>query len=557
MKYAAYNNSIKHCKIFLVLLFILACLNQYSFAADLDDLYKPLLKNNRFLYEAKAGYFKKNENGGYIGNYDSFDAEPHYCSFSNSIAFSPKPGWNLMLEFGEDFAPAYKQESYNASNTLSSIQEFDLDYMQDYNLYLRKRTDSKEVYVNILKKIQKSHWDWLTPPQPKFYFTDINTDYQKFQVGFRHITDSQPARDATGLSEVIRPILDSGQLSIEGEVEYSKGQAKRNSDYRSFNIFYNFYHRLEDKFTPSINVRYGLADTWEVESGIFYALPFKYRYEDRTFYADGTSLFRIGEYKLSNNFFMPLSSRYRVKENCEIMVSCDMRYAEQRLDRWQKQTDNSISTDPARQLRYFNMKPELKVTYLLDRDKQIKNDEFTCLTSPLLYQNQVLFEFLYQQDITRLRRGPNSGSQNIIDPENIFLYPVDYFVTNTEYAAFITGDSSNIAANISPQNCHLVKMSFRYGLTKAFDVGMGFGRRSSSRVDHTTLHSLKARSYKFKPYYFFDWFFDWRLSEDSMFSFWSHFVPEYETAVDVEGYTRELSSKSRYFECVAAWKHLF
>ncbi|MCK5494686.1 MAG: hypothetical protein KAJ14_16370 [Candidatus Omnitrophica bacterium] len=541
----------------LFFLFVLTCLNQHSFAAELNDLYKPLLKKDQVLYEGKVSYFKSNEGGGYIGSYDSFDAQPHLYSFENNLTFAPADGMNISLGFNEIPPSSYTRDSFNSSGVLAAMQKFDLDYMQDYKVGLRFRCEDGEAYFNVLKKIQKAHWDWQVPPAPKFYFTDIYTDFQNYSLGLRHVAKPQTDWWKTSLSRITRSLLNDKQINVEAQLEYTTAKAKRNSDYQTINRFYNYYHHLEDKFSPGINVQYGLSDDWEFASGIVYTMPFTYEYEDRVYYADGTSRFRIGEYKLDNNVFIPLSSRFRLESNFEIALSCDLSYIEQRLAHRQKETDNSVTINPERELTYFNAKPEIKLTYLTNEDKKVKDDEFSSLSKELLAKEQLLLEFLYQKDITCLSRSASNGAHNIIDPYNVFLYPLDYFMVTTEYATFFTGNSSNFATNIMPQNYHLFKLSLRYGLTDYLDMGMGIGYHSSSEVDHSTLHDFKKRSYKFKPYYSFDWFFDWRFSNNTLFSFDSHYVPEYKTSIDIEGYTREYESENRYFECTAALKILF
>jgi len=419
------------------------------------------------------------------------------------------------------------------------------------------RKEPIELYLNLLEKRQKSNWNWAIPPGPKIYFNYIRAHYEDFKIGLRYLSSAKERQNKTNLSKVKRALLEDNQLNIEPELEYQQGKLKRNSPYYSEGEYYNFYHILEPHFTPKITLRYGLYKNLELESGLSYTPPLKYKYEYRRFYSDSTSLFKTGTYELDTNFFVPFAFRYRAKDNFEVMLSSDFHYIDQRLDYWQKETDNTITTYPSRELTYYNTQPTIRLTYLYEGKKKIPEGEFSSLTKELLLKNQFLIEFQYQKDITHLRKNSTNGPQNIIDPYNVFLYPVDYFVVGTEYATFFTGNTSGFATNVIPQNYHLLEAAFIYGLTDSLNAGLKLGYRSNSSLHHMTLHDLKGRFYKFKAYYFLDFLFDWRLTENSLLSLRSRFVPEHKTTIDVEGIDREFKSENGYFEGSLALKILF
>ena len=169
---------------------------------------------------------------------------------------------------------------------------------------------------------------------------------------------------------------------------------------------------------------------------------------------------------------------------------------------------------------------------------------------------QWLAECRYIQDITHLSKEPDNRDQNIIDPYNVFLYPLDFFVSGSEYATFLIGNASSPAANIQPQNYLLFKANLTYGLTDNFNLGIGGGYRSNSSLQHFSLPDLRRHSLEFKPYYFIDSLCDWRLTKNSLLSVKAHVVPDYTTIDDRTGDPKEYESKNNYFDIVISLKFL-
>jgi hypothetical protein len=151
----------------------------------------------------------------------------------------------------------------------------------------------------------------------------------------------------------------------------------------------------------------------------------------------------------------------------------------------------------------------------------------------------------------------DDNPQNLIDPDNAFLYPLDYFVSGSEYATFFAGNTTNFAANVRPQNFQLVNVNFVYGLSDSVNFGLGYGFHSGSSLHHFTVFDMTSRFYRFKPYHFFDSLIDWRISKGSLLSFGAHFVPEYMTFMENSGYTKEFRSKTRYIDVSVSLKMLF
>jgi hypothetical protein len=203
------------------------------------------------------------------------------------------------------------------------------------------------------------------------------------------------------------------------------------------------------------------------------------------------------------------------------------------------------------------------VSYLYDNNRKIEPDEFSKVTKNLLAQGQCLVEVSYQQDVTSLHKNANCGTQNMIDPYNIFMYPLDAFVYGSEYSTFYTGNSSRSAANVLPQNFFFYLMGLKYGLTSRLNAGVRVGYRSSSRLHHFTLgtpnqvYDLKNRYYQFKPYYFFDVLSDWRLTRNSIISVAWHYVPEYDTLVRISGLAKEFKTRDEYGDLAVNLKVLF
>ena len=541
------------------LLFLIYCFN-FSYAADLDEVYGPLVKKGSVLYAGKVNFFVLDEEGTHgSSTEDKFEAAPCLPSFGNLLKFSPLDSLELALGLDQDFPAKYKRFTYNNSGGLASIQKYEIDYFMDFILGLRIRRGPTEAYLDISEKRQKTNWGYGDYPAPANYFSYIRAHYEDFKLGLRFLSEEKTPQEQSNLSKLSEALLSDNQMNLEAELGYKKGKLRRTTDYyHSAGLYiYNFYHVLKPHFIPKIAIRYGLNKDLEVGTGLFYTTPFKYEYEYKRYDPGGTSRLIFGAYKLKNNFYVPLSLRYRPRTNLEFMFSSDFNSITQKLDYREKNIADTVINYPPKKLIYYNTIPTLKVAFLCDDKKKIQEDEFSALTKDLLLKNQCLIEFLYKKDITHLRKGSSNGPQNIIDPYNVFLYPLDYFVAGSEYASFFTGNYSKTATNILPQNYYLCQVGFNYGVTDNLNAGFRFGYHSSSSLHHFTLSDMVSRFYRFRPYYYFDTSCDWRVSKNSLFSFNSRFIPKYTTYLTEGEYPDEFHSKNNYVEVSFSLKILF
>ena len=467
----------------------------------------------------------------------------------------------LELAFKEIFPASYDLSTYKTSGDLDSLQEYNLDYFRDYNLNLRLRRQLVELYLNVLEKRQKSDWEGTSFPLLPVY-SDVRSDYEDINLGLRYLSLTKQNQQKTNLSKLKRSLLQDGQINIETELGYKNGELKRASNWFSGGAYiYDFLHKLKPHYTLKLALRYGLNDDLELESGLSYTTPLRYKYEYELLFPAGQYRFIKGTYKLRDNFYFPLKLSYRPKDNFSISFSSNFSFINQRLDYWFKDIDDSLTVYPSKELSYYNTKPEIRLSYLYDAKKQIPQEEFSVLTKQLLLKNQCLFEFRFQKDITHLSKSPNNGPQNILDPYNVFLYPLEYFVAGSEYATFFCGNISTFAGNVFPQNYNLLELGFIYGLSDYFNLGLRSGYLSSSSLHHFTLGSrsdeLRSRFYKFRSHLYFDFLCDWQITKNSLLSLKSHFVPNYKTLLNYEKYTGEFESENRYFAISLAFQMLF
>ena len=59
---------------------------------------------------------------------------------------------------------------------------------------------------------------------------------------------------------------------------------------------------------------------------------------------------------------------------------------------------------------------------------------------------------MFQRDITSLDKADNNNAQNVIDPYNLFLYPLDSFASGSEAGSFFLGNKTTRVAEVQPQN---------------------------------------------------------------------------------------------------------
>ncbi len=543
------------------LFFLLFVLNVFFylpvFSSSLDEIYGPLLSGDALLYSSDLEYFGLREEGTHGDvSYDKFNANPYFYSIDNSLRFLVF-STDITIGFRELYPSKYKRLTYSAAGNLSEIQRYNIDYFSDVYIKTKMRKDIFELYLDILSKRQKSNWMWENLSFDLGYFSYIKAHYEEIKGGFRYITEPDSQSGVVDFSRLTSFLLSNNQHSFEAGLEYRQGDLTRHTIYHLVNENINFYHTLQPHYTPKIIYRYGLSDNLELESGIAYTTPLKYEYRYRQFNSDNTSLFVDGNYKIKYSLSMPLRFKHQLTNRFRIIYCSDFNFKKQELDYWQKNTDDTISSFERKKLGYYNIKPSLELIYFDNKDKLIERNDFSSCLKPLLLKNQYLIRFKYQNDITHLQKNSSNGTQNIIDPYNVFMYPLDYFVTGSEFATFSAGNTSTYAANIAPQNYYQLSSIFTYGLKDTINVGLGGGYHSASSLHSFTLKDMGNRFYQFESYYFFDFLLDYKLNNSSLFSVNGHFVPEYVTRMILEGDAQEYKSKTSYFGVSCGLKILF
>jgi hypothetical protein len=528
-------------------------------AAELDDIYTPLLNNDRMLYTGQLDYFELDERGVNGGAaYGEFDSVPYFSSINNTLRASILPLLELKLGYKETLPADYGRFTYSAQGPLSTYQEFDLKYFRDINISGRMRKEPVEIWVDFLRRRHKSGWNLATIPNPTNYYVYNKVYYDNVKGGIRYLLPSRGPQEKSNLSIFTRPLMEEGQSNIEVSFDFEEGRLRRLTDYYlRGKLKYNYFHYFKPHLTPSLLVRYGMSKDLELETGISYTTPFRYKYVYENYTRTGTSNFVVGNYRLRNNFYFPIKCRYRPCDNLEIMISSDFNLKNQRLDYWQKTTNGSITNYSPRELTYYNFQPTMKANYLFGADKTIEEDELSSQTGSLLKIHQFLIEFQYKKDLTFLDKNQANGDQNIIDYHNLFLYPLDFFVGGTEYAGLLTGNYTRYAENVIDQNYHLIETSFTYGITDNLNAGAKAGYRSGSSHKNFTLHDRNSHYYKVNPYYFFDLLCNWRLTENSLLSFKAHVVPEYTAQIWRSGDAKGYKAENNYFKTSLALHILY
>lgn len=527
------------------------------------ELYKPLVPKKRFLSDTEFYYFNKHSYGnhGYT-LYDRISNDSHFYSLKESVKFSPLSNLEMELGYKRVLPSSFKRVVYESwSDTARGTSDCSIIYLDDYTFKTRSRFDNFEFYLDVLEKRQKSQRDYRVYSDHYSHFYHYYTNYEDIKAGVRYVSEPGVVVDESNLSKITRPLLSARQLNAETELEFKQGKARRSIEYDSASLrdastYYTFSH-----YIPKVTLRYGLSKDLEGEAGLYYVTPYAYKYVYTINYADETYIYFDTAYRLKNNFIFPLGLRFRPQDNVELSFLSDFNYAQQKIDHSSRAADGTVTDYPDKKLTYFNADPILRFTYLNDRGKTIQKDEFFSLTRTLLLKNQYKVDLEVKKDITHLNKGSTGGTQNIVDPYNVFMWPVDEVVADTEYATMYAGNSLNYTTNISPQNYYQLKGTIAYGFTDVLNAGLTLGYHSSSSLHFYSIPDFYNRFYKFKPYYFIDPFLDWRVTKNSMFSLKSHFVPQYTVLSDYNDptgpYPKVFKGESLYYDLTARYEILF
>ncbi|MDB4303271.1 hypothetical protein N9934_00585 [Desulfosarcina sp.] len=510
------------------------------------------------LYTGELRHFRLEERGNHGSNsFDRFDSHPDLRSFSNSLKIAPTSFLEIDIQYNETLPEKYKRSTYNPAGVIAAVQDYRIDHFRDLGINLRARAGSFEMYVGGVERHQKSMWNYATPGNVPIIFSYIESHYENINGGLRYLSHAEEQEYTSQLSRITKPLLNRHQINVEGLLDYKNGKIRRNSPYHSTGRLDNFYQTLNPHFTPRIALRYGVRDNLQVEGGLAYITPYKYKYDYRRYNADTTTLFFPATYKLTDQFEIPCRVSYRPLENLELKISSDMKIGHQKLDYYQKNTDNSVSNYPTRELSYFIAEPTVQLTYLFDNNSELEADEFSQVSSDLLAQNQMLVELLFKKDFTQLNERDNNGAQNIIDPYNAFEHPLDYFVAGSEHALFSTGNTTGFAANAELHNYFILEGGTTYGVTDRLNAEARVGYHSGTQFHHFVVNEIQSRYYNIKPYYYFDLGIDWRVTDNSLISIRSHIVPVYKTFMTRANDSKSFYQRTAYFDIAIMWQILF
>lgn len=559
---AFFNSSNKFILTFTFSIIIGLCLFDSGsiFAADLKDIYSLYLEEDQFLSKSEIYFYRNNEKGQHgSASFDHIEAYPDYFSLFQSFRFSSFFGLDVDLGYSQTLPAEYSRAIYNPAGSLAALYHYNLTYFKEYNLDLRKRVDPFEFYFSINDKRQRSQWTYSIAPADPNYNAYLSSYYDDIKFGARFLSNANASADHSVLSYLKLPLLDDSQFNLETELRYRSGRLSRIDSYDVGSVYtYNYLHQLRAHYTPKVTFSYGVKENLQLTSGFAYTTPYKYKYEYIRINPSATTQIITGTYQFDENYEIPMNLIYRPRKNWELAVSSDFTMAKQRLDYWEKATDNTVTTYSTKKLRYYNTKPTLQLTYLHEANVLEKKREGPLfLLKKMLGKNQFLVELAYEWDITKLNKGASNGSQNFIDPYDIFLYPGDLFVGGTEYAVFNYGGNASSAANVKPQNYHAVDATFTYGINDSLNLGVGMGYNAGSSLQHFTLKDRSSLYYKFEPYYYFDVSGDWHMTKNGLLSCNVHIVPAYKTFLDSSSQPQRYESENKYLEAIVSLQFLF
>jgi len=555
------KNSSRFSKILYILCFSTLLFGSVVYAAGLDDLYTPLLSSGKKLYKSDLDYYEMGEKGQHgSASFGAFDSEPQYFSFRQHLRFSPINLLEIGLGYGMDLPASYNRTTYNPAGSVAFFNQYDLDFIHHMNFDLRRRFSNSEFYIDGYINRQRASWNSAPGLVVPNFFTLIHSHYEDIKTGFRYLSSGQNTQDRSNLSKVTHSLLEEGQFNWEAELGYKRGNLIRDNEFLGTvpPTTRTYRHHLRPHLIPRIGFRYGLDENLEFQSGLSYKPPMRFKFEFKQFTPSlSTTNFIIANYKVEKEVNLPLKLIYRPRPNVEISLLSNTTYGVQTLNSYEKETEDTITNFPKKRLRYLNTAPTFKLTYLYEAGKQNMVSEFRQLTKNFLAQNQLLVDFQYQKDITHLRKNGANGTQNIIDPETLFFYPLDNFIAGTEYAAFLAGNSSLNTTDVHPQNFHRVEMNLKYGVRDNFNAGLGVGYQSGSGVHQFTYADLASRFYRFEPHYFFNFLADLQLTDNSLLTFKLHYVPWYKTFMRTDIHPEEFEVTTDYVQTAFSFQILF
>ncbi len=511
-------------------------------AAQLDDLYGPLIKSGQSLLTLRGEYYSMWEKGHHgSASFDFFHSRPHEASLLSGLRFAPIQGLDVELGYQYTFPQRYDRPTENNSDIITSYQRYSTEGLSDFTLNTRFRQGEGEYYLDVLEKRHKSRWDFsVSQTAPPILFNYFQSNYEDIAIGARFAHHNAP-----------------GEFSSEWELGYKNGRLDRVGTFYVADIQHrSYHHRTHEHFTPRVLLRVGLNDQLQAEGGLAYTSPMRYQYDFRQYKDSGLTNFISGNYTWDSVVKVPMALRYYPSEDLNMSMTLDYTFIKQSLSYWEMAESGILTEYPSKKLKYYNLKPKLEVIYLTTpTHERVGGDDL--LTGQFLVRNQWRASLNVMTDRTSLKKNGANGAQNIVDPYNVYLYPVENFVSGTEYAAFFSGNTALTPANVSPQNYIQTGGSINYGINDGVELGLGSGFRGESRLHQFSLNDLSDRYYIFKPYYYVDVSAKFRLTKSSTVSFNVHFVPDYKTILNTTSNPEIFTDHTRYIEAGMTFKKSF
>jgi len=525
----------------LLLIFIVLLIPASAQSASLDDFAGALVPQHRYLYSLDLSYFHLQERGVHgSASFGEFDSEPDYWTIRNALRFTPLVNTEVRLGLGKTFSQVYQRLTYDTDpSTLDFLNDYRVDQFHEFELDVRHRRGKYEYFLESYGNDQNASWHSAPGSVEGNFFTHIDSHYEDIAAGVR---------------------LADEKLALQAKVRYRAGKIRRTNDFFATSPVTrrNYFQELRAHVTPELVFDFQIRDHLKIHSGLAYTTPYKYKFEFQQFNPAGTTNFISATYSMSNQIFIPMSLEVDVREDFMLRFSSDLIVTKQRLDAYEKETTGLFSNVSTRKLTYYNWKPTMEMSYLHDADKEKREDVFASLTKELLQKNQFKFSLLLQQDETTLNKGTGNGTQNIIDPYNNFLYPLDNFVAGSEHSAFLAGNSSSSFSNVQPQDFFKMEAGFLYGVTDALNTEVRFGFQSRSSVHQYVFdNTISNRHYIFEPYHYVQWITDWQVAEESLVSLDMYFVPKYKTFLTTDIHPQEFEVETEYLNATVSFTKLF
>ena len=262
----------RYIRIFLTAVFIIPALfvfSSSSFAADMDDLYQPLFKRNRFFIE-EEGYYYQNRRRAFSTNQSQgkIELDPYIFALKNNLTFSPYDNIQLKAMFNDTFPSSfhefvYSNQGWDGKDRWVWGYSRHLSYFYDIAWDAKVRTPILEISARGDEKMQKG--DWYTVTQTtlpvSYQWTYLDTRFEDYALGLKFLPEPKKDHVRAGLAALDRPLLDKGQYNIEADFRYREGKMKRTAYYGATSSDnQRIYQILKPHLTTTAIMRSGL---WE------------------------------------------------------------------------------------------------------------------------------------------------------------------------------------------------------------------------------------------------------------------------------------------------------